>query len=604
MAENKSFDTSILKRIVRYIKPYKGRFYFTLFLTIFQGFFSPLRPLLIMASIKAFLGGEKNVLYRITEPYVDSDMQAFWVWTLIIIGTLVIESIVLFFQSYYSKWLGQIVIRDIQNELYRKLNSNKLSYFDRTPVGSLVTRVVSDIEAVSEIFSQGLLNLAGDILKLAIILVTMFIVDWKMSLIVLVPIPFMYWATRKFANAMKNAFQNERIQVNKLNTFVQEHLTGMAIVQIFNREKREMNKFKKINADHRQAHIDAVWAFSIFLPVVEIFSALSLAALVAWSIITFVPGVDSSAEMFAEILAFVMWISMLYRPLRQLADKFNVLQRGMIRAERVFTELDNSAQIEDTGVIEKENLEGAISFKDVHFEYIKDEPVLRGVSFDVKAGESVAFVGATGAGKSSIISLIARFYEFQSGRIEVDGIEIRDYKLETIRKNVSVVLQDVFLFSDTILNNITLKNKNISKETVIDAAKAIGAHDFIMSLPDGYDYNVRERGGMLSVGQRQLISFIRAYVYNPSILILDEATSSIDTESELLIQAATEKITKGRTSVMVAHRLSTIQKADRIIVLEKGEIIESGNHQELLAKGGHYKKLHDLQLKEQQHDAV
>jgi len=478
--------------------------------------------------------------------------------------------------------------------LFKHVTRFKLRYFDRTPIGQLVTRVVSDIETIAEIFSQGILVILGDILKLVVVVVVMFIYNWKLSLLVLTPIPLLLIATNIFKNAIKKAFQQVRTQVSVLNTFVQEHLTGMNIVQIFNREEAESDKFRDINDKHRQAHIRSVWAYSVFFPVVEILSAISLAVLVWWGARESLAG-DISV---GDLVTFILFIYMLFRPIRQLADRFNVLQMGMVGSQRVFKVLDTDERIADTGHKTGERLEGAIEFQNVWLAYEEDDYVLRDISFEVNKGEVVAFVGATGAGKSSVINLLSRFYEFQKGDILIDDHSIREYELDFLRNEIAVVLQDVFLFSDTIHHNITLGDKHISREQVIEAAEAVGAHEFIMELPGNYDFDVRERGGMLSSGQRQLISFIRAYVYNPSILVLDEATSSVDTETEILIQNAIDRITEGRTSIVIAHRLSTIQKADKIIVMDEGKILEMGSHAELLEHGGAYKNLFDLQFKQ------
>ena len=507
---------------------------------------------------------------------------------------MIFEAIIQFYQSYLANWLGQSIIKDIRVQLYRHVLSFKLKYFDRTPIGTLVTRNVSDIETISNIFAEGILVIFGDILKLLAVVSVMLYTDWLLTLIALIPIPILIFATGIFKKVIKKAFQEVRTQVANLNSFVQERVTGMKIIQIFNREAVESAQFEVMNKKHKEAHIRTVWAYSIFFPVVEMLSASSLGLLVWWG----TKGVIAGHTSLGDLIAFILYIHMLYRPIRQLADRFNTLQMGMVSSERVFKVLDTDSSIENQGDFKKEKLDGAIEFKNVWFAYVDDDYVLRDVSFEVQPGETVAFVGATGSGKTSTINLLGRFYEFQKGEIRVDGEVIQRFDLENLRKNMAVVLQDVFLFSDTILNNITLNSPEISKEAVIEASKKVGAHEFISKLPGGYDYDVKERGGMLSVGQRQLISFIRAYVHQPSILILDEATSSIDTESELLIQKATDILTEGRTSIVIAHRLSTIQKADKIIVLEAGRIIEQGSHQDLLAMNGHYKKLFELQFSE------
>lgn len=576
----KAFDIGLLRRVMSFVKPYQLVFYITLALTIISAGVGVLRPMLIGEAIDEYV--------------INNDPQGLLFITLVVVGLLMIEAVVQFYQTYYANWLGQNVTIDLRSRLFRHVTQFKLRYFDRTPIGQLVTRVVSDIETVAEIFSQGILVILGDLLKLVVVVVVMFVYNWKLSLLVLTPIPLLLFATNIFKNAIKKSFQQVRTQVSVLNTFVQEHLTGMNIVQIFNRESAESSKFRDINHKHRQAHIRSVWAYSVFFPVVEILSAISLAALVWWGARESLRGEVS----VGDLVVFILFIYMLFRPIRQLADRFNVLQMGMVGSQRVFKVLDTDERISNEGSLTKDRVDGKISFKNVWLAYEDDDYVLRDISFDVKKGEVVAFVGATGAGKSSVINLLSRFYEFQKGEILIDDHSIRDYDLDFIRDEIAVVLQDVFLFSDTIHNNITLGDKNITRDDVIAAAKAVRAHRFIMELPGNYDFDVKERGGMLSSGQRQLISFIRAYVYNPGILVLDEATSSVDTETEMLIQEAIDRLTEGRTSIVIAHRLSTIQKADKIIVMDQGKILESGSHAELLEHGGAYKNLFDLQFKQ------
>jgi ATP-binding cassette subfamily B protein len=527
------------------------------------------------------------------------DAEALLNWTLVIIAILFFEGIIQLTGSYFSNLLAQSVIHDIRQKLFKHIMTFRMRYFDQTPVGALITRVVSDLEAITEVFASGLMEIAGDLISLIFVLILMFSTNWELSLMTLIPIPLLIFATRIFAKAMRSSFQLEREQVNKLNTFVQERLTGMSLVQLFNRQDKEFEQFQEINKGHRQAHINAVWANSIFFPVVEMLSSLSIAFLLVWGALQ-ISG-KTSAEiktMYAQIIAFTLWINQLYRPIRQLADKFNVLQRGTVRAERIFEILDVEEHIQQTGTQTDIDFNSPISFKNVSFAYKENDYVLKNINLTIQPGEIVAFVGATGAGKSTIVNLLGRFYEYQQGEIEIGSTELNLIDLAYLRKHIAIVLQDVFLFSDSIHNNITLGNEFISRDEVIEAAKAVGAHDFIMNLPNNYDYKIGERGGVLSTGQRQLLAFIRAYIYNPHILILDEATSSVDSESEELIQNATAKLTEGRTSIIIAHRLSTIQKAHKIVVLEKGEIVEMGSHAELLKKDGYYKKLYEMQFVE------
>lgn len=574
----KAFDMGLFVRVMRYVNPYKTLFVFTGFLVLLSAALTPLRPWLIQ--------------YTLDQSIIIPNEDLLRLMTIAIVGLLILEAVVQFSQTYLANWLGQSVIRDLRIDTYRKISNFKLKYFDQTPIGTLVTRAVSDIETISNIFSEGVLTILGEIIKLIVVIAFMFYIDWRLTIICLIPIPLLLWATNIFKNYIKLAFQDVRNEVAKLNAFVQEHITGMFIVQIFNREKQEMDKFKTINARHRDAHLRTVFANAIFFPVVEVLSALSIALLIWWGS----GEVIKSTVTYGNLVAFLLYIYMLFRPIRQLADRFNTLQMGMVASERVFRVLDTEAQIEGTGKDLRPEIQGNISFKNIWFAYNEEDWVLKNVSFDVKKGQKVAFVGATGAGKSSIINILSRFYEYNKGEIKIDGHELRDFDPAYLSRQVGVVLQDVFLFSDSIYNNITLNNPEISLEEVKEAAEKVGAQRFIDRLPDGYNYDVKERGGMLSVGQRQLLAFIRAYIYNPSILVLDEATSSVDTETEQMINEAIEFITKNRTSIIIAHRLATVQHADVIMVLEKGEIIETGSHQELLRKDGHYKKLYDLQF--------
>jgi ATP-binding cassette subfamily B protein len=586
MSSKKAIDFSIFLRLLSFAKTYRSFLFISIACTLLLSILSPLRPALIGYMVDTYI-------------VKSQDADALLNWTLLIVGILFLEGLIQLTGSYFSNLLAQSVIHDIRQRLFKHIMTFRMRYFDQTPVGALITRVVSDLEAITEVFASGLMEIAGDLISLIFVLILMFSTNWELSLMTLIPIPLLIFATRIFAKAMRSSFQLEREQVNKLNTFVQERLTGMSLVQLFNRQEKEFEQFQEINKGHRQAHINAVWANSIFFPVVEILSSLSIAFLLVWGALQ-VSG-KTSAEiktMYAQIIAFTLWINQLYRPIRQLADKFNVLQRGTVRAERIFEILDVEEHIQQTGTQTDIDFNATISFNNVSFAYKDEDYVLKNVNLTIQPGEIVAFVGATGAGKSTIVNLLGRFYEYQQGEIKIGETELNQIDLTYLRKHIAIVLQDVFLFSDSIHNNITLGNEAISRDEVILAAKAVGADEFIMNLPNNYDYKIGERGGVLSTGQRQLLAFIRAYIYNPHILILDEATSSVDTESEELIQNATAKLTEGRTSIIIAHRLSTIQKAHKIVVLEKGEIVEMGSHAELLKKDGYYKKLHEMQFVE------
>jgi ATP-binding cassette subfamily B protein len=574
----------LLQRLLHFARPYKTYFFISVGCILLLSFLGPFRPY--------FIG-------QLVDKYIvkDQNHEALLKGSLIVVGILVSEGLLQLLSSYFSNLLAQSVIRDLRVKIFKHLLSFRMKYFDKNPVGAMVTRVVSDLEAITEVFSAGIMDISGDLISLIIILSMMFSVNWQLSLMTLIPIPLLVISTRLFAKAMRESFQQERSAVNQLNSFVQERLTGMSIVQLFNRQDAEFSNFQEINKVHRQAHVNAVWATSIFFPVVELLSSLSIAFLLVWGALN-VQG-KTSVEiktMYGEIIAFTLWINQLYRPIRQLADKFNILQRGTVRAERIFEVLDQEENVQDTGNLTNIDFNQDIKLNDLSFSYDGENDVLKHINLTIPKGKTIAFVGATGAGKSTIVNLLGRFYEFQKGTIHIGSVEIKELELNYLRSNIAIVLQDVFLFSDTVYKNITLGNPSISMEQVIDAAKAVGAHDFIMKLPDNYNYQIGERGGVLSVGQRQLLAFIRAYVYNPHILILDEATSSIDHESELLIQQATAKLTQGRTSIVIAHRLSTIQNADQIVLLEKGEIKEVGSHQELIKNGGLYKKLHEKQF--------
>jgi ATP-binding cassette subfamily B multidrug efflux pump len=577
----KAFDTAVFKRILVYTKPYQKLFYGVILFAIGLSVFAALRPYLLKETIDSYINtrNEKGLLFYI-----------------ILMGiVLLAEVFSQFYFVFWANWLGQEIIKDIRIKLFKHLLSFRMKYFDTAPVGQLVTRSVSDIEAIARIFSQGLFMIISDLLKMVVVLLFMFYMNWKLTWIVILAMPILVIITRIFQKKMQVAFEEVRTQIANMNTFVQERVTGMKIVQLFNREKFEYNHFKAINDKHKKAWIKTILYNSIFFPIADIISSLTLGFIVLYGGFKIING--DSFTSFGDLFSYTMFIGMLFNPLRQIADKFNEMQMGMIAANRVFDILDTKDQIQDKGQIEAPIFKGVIEFKDVHFGYIENEAVIKGINLQVEAGKTIAIVGATGAGKSTIINLLNRFYELNSGSICIDHISINEYTLDSLRKQIAVVLQDVFLFADTILNNITLYHPDITREKVVLAAEEIGVHDFIMSLPNGYDYNVKERGVMLSSGQRQLIAFLRAYVSKPSILILDEATSSIDTYSEELIQRATETITKGRTSIVIAHRLATIVKADTIIVMDKGLIVEQGTHQELLTKvGGYYKNLYDSQF--------
>jgi ATP-binding cassette subfamily B protein len=573
----KAIDTKILRRIYQYLQPYKKVFWMSVGLTVLLAIVAPIRPYLIQYTIDNFiLADNANGLFTMV---------------MIMFGLLAFQTIIQYYHTVLTNWLGQSAILDLRKLVFSHLLSLRLKYFDNTPIGTLVTRAVSDLETIADVFSEGLIVIIGDILQIVVIVGVMMYIDWRLTLISLATIPFLLIATYIFKERTKKAFQDVRIEVAKLNTFLQEHISGMRIIQLFVREKAEMEKFKNINRRHRIAHIKSVWYYSIFFPVVELMSATSIGLLVWYGSKEVLDGSLS----LGVIVSFIMYINMLFRPIRELADKFNTLQMGMVSSERIFSVLDTQEQTPNNGTITDVPVQGKITFDKVRFAYNEDQYVLKNISFELQAGKTLAIVGATGAGKSSIINLLNRFYEINEGEIRVDDVDIKKYELSFLRSKIATVLQDVFLFSDTIAENIRLKNTDISIDKIIEAAKEVGAHDFIMYLPGGYDYNVMERGATLSVGQAQLISFIRALVFNPSILVLDEATSSVDTESELLIQSAIQKLMQGRTSIVIAHRLSTIQNADQIMVLDHGEIVEMGTHQELLHLNGAYKRLYELQ---------
>jgi subfamily B ATP-binding cassette protein MsbA len=579
--KGKAFDTKLFKRLLQFAKPYRGPLYFAAVGAIILSVCAAMQPYFM----------RKAIDIGITEKSEPDLIYYIGMIGLVLFGQVLFQLLFI----YTSNWIGQQVIRDIRVKLFDHMLKFKMQYYDQSAVGRLVTRAVGDIETISSIFSQGLFMIIADLLKMGVALGFMFYLSWEVTLIVLAVFPIILYATRVFQRAMKSAFEEVRTQVANLNTFVQERVTGMKIVQIFNREAIEHKRFNEINKKHMNAWNKTVWYNSIFFPIADMCTSITI-GLVAWYIGTKIAGAEPGFTL-GLLVGFISYIQMLFTPLRQIADKFNTLQMGMVAANRVFDILDTDAQITDTGIEDLNNVQGAIQFDKVRFSYIQGEEVLKGISLEAAAGKTIAIVGSTGAGKSTIINLLNRFYEIDSGTIAIDGVSIKDIKLDTLRKEIAVVLQDVFLFADSILHNITLKDPNITEEMVIKAAKTIGVHKFIASLPNGYHYNVKERGVMLSSGQRQLIAFLRAYVSNPSILVLDEATSSVDSHSEELIQIATDKITQGRTSVVIAHRLATIKKADLIIVMDKGEIVEKGTHQELLKKeNGYYKNLYEVQF--------
>jgi len=573
-------NVGLLKRVFQYVKPYKNTFVWAIVLTILLAVVAPLRPIIIGYTLDhyIFTGNYAGLLNM----------------TLLMLFLLVLQTGLQYSHTLLTNTLGQSAVKDLRINVFNHITKLRLKYFDNTPIGQLITRTVSDLETIAEIFSEGLIMIIGDILMVIVLVGVMLARDSMLTIIVLLPVPLLIIATSIFQKAIKSAFQEIRTEVSNLNTYLQEHITGISIIQYFAREDQEYKKFVKINGRYRDANIRSNWYYSIFFPVVEIISAMSMGLLIWYGSKTILahplsikPGI---------ITEFIMYLGMLFRPIRELADKFNTLQMGMVGAERVFKVLDTNEVTENNGTLKPDKLKGSISFDKVWFAYNNDSFVLKDLSFSVEAGKTIALVGATGAGKSSTINILNRFYEIQKGEIKVDGVNIQRYELNYLRSNIATVLQDVFLFSDTIFNNITLNNPEIQMDQVIDAAKKVGAHDFIERLPGGYQYNVMERGATLSAGQAQLISFIRALVYDPSILVLDEATSSVDTETEMLIQRAIENLMQGRTSIVIAHRLSTIQKADQILVLDKGEIKEIGTHQELLKLDGYYKKLYDLQF--------
>ena len=590
----KKMNISVLRRVFSFSKPYKKKFYGSVFLSIFLAVIAPVRPLLIQLTINNgiknsavgwFMKGPGGFIIEVT---------------IIQVVLLMLETGCRFLFTFTTASLGQSVVKDLRITAYNKILHLNLSQFDKTPIGTLTTRTINDIESVNDIFSEGLIPIIADMLSIISILTYMFIADWKLTLVCLAPFPVLIIATYFFKESVNRSFIRVRNAVAALNAFVQEHITGMSIVQAFAAEKKEQEKFTGINKEHRDANIRSILAYSVFFPVVELVSALSIGLLVWWA------GMEAGASAVkAEaaggiITSFILCLNLLFRPLRVIADKFNVLQMGVIASERVFTVLDNPDITERKGTFISPAIKGDISFDNVWFAYIEDRYVLRDISFHIKAGETLAIVGHTGSGKTSIISLINRLYHIQKGKIKIDGVNIEDYELDHLRSRIGIVLQDVFLFSGSVSDNVTLRNDAIKREDLIRAAKLIGLHDFIERLPEAYDYNVMERGATLSLGQRQLLSFVRALLYDPAILILDEATSSVDSESESLIQNAIDKLIAGRTSIVIAHRLSTIRKANKILVLDNGEVKEIGTHTELMANRGHYFQLHKMQFEKQE----
>ncbi|MCA6379256.1 MAG: ABC transporter ATP-binding protein [Cytophagales bacterium] len=576
-------DFKVLKRIMQFVKPYKGRFYFVIVLTFLLGILTPIRPMLIQYTL------DTHVQYG-----------NYWAMVnvmLIILGLLAVQSAVQYAHTYISGRIAQFIIRDIRIQLYEHLIKLRLRFFDKTPIGRLVTRTISDVETLSDVFSEGLAAMASDLLQIIFILAFMFWIDWKLTLVSLSTIPLMLLATYVFKEKIKVAFNDVRNAVSNLNSFVQEHITGMNIVQIFGSEKREFDKFKEINKEHRNAHLRSVLYYSVYFPIAEIIAAMGTGLLV-WYGAKGIINMEATGITIGKLVSFIMFIQLFFRPIRMIADRYNTLQMGIVGSSRIINLLDDQTDIMPNGTVTPSDIKGQVKFDHVWFAYNEADYVLKDISLDIKPGETIALVGATGAGKSSIINLLNRFYEINRGSIQVDGMDIKELDTASLRKNIGVVLQDVFLFSDTIRYNITLGNKEVTDEMILHAADLVGARKFIDRLPGGLNYNVMERGATISVGQRQLLSFIRAMVYDPKILVLDEATSSVDSETEEMIQNAISKMMTNRTSIAIAHRLSTIQKADKIIVLDKGEIKESGSHDELLASDGFYAQLHKMQYKE------
>jgi ATP-binding cassette subfamily B protein len=588
-SENKTdklVDYHLLKRIFLLAMPFKKIFYLCIALSIILAFIAPLRPILISYAINHYI--------------FNHQIDGLLFISIVLIALLLVETIVRYFFTYQTEWLGQTVIKNLRVKIYHHIINLRLRFFDQTPIGTATTRTISDMESINEIFAQGSISILADLLMIIVIIIIMFFYQWKLALASLSTLPLFVYATYQFKENIKKAFQRVRAEVARLNAFLQEHISGIKIIQLFNASDREYNKFTAINKSQMQAHIDSIRHYAIFFPIVEILSTISVSCMIGIGSFLFINGTLDLNKDAGMLTMFILLINMLYRPLRMLADKFNTLQMGMVASERVFNIIDKKDYIDNTGIYSPEALAGKLTFKNVHFEYVSQTPILKNVSFEINAGEVLALVGATGSGKTSTLAIISRFYEYQSGEVRIDDVNIRDYELNALRRKMALVLQDVFLFKGTIYENITMGDKSITLEDVKYASTLLGLHNFIMTLPGDYLYEVKERGITLSVGQRQLISFVRALVINPSILILDEATSSVDSESEVLIQEAIDKLVKGRTSIIVAHRLSTIKHADKILVLSQGEVIESGTHHQLIEKNGAYKKLYEMQYSKEQ----